>query len=218
MTCTTWTRTPRRRRTSSALALALAAGLAAAAAGAGETDGARAVVDRTVADVLAVLGESGLSTEQRRDRIEAIALERFDFATMSRLVLARNWRRFSPAQQDEFVEQFREYLSASYGDRIERYDQEKVDVAGDRLEPRGDVTVQTRIVGGQADGVKVDYRLRRRGDAWRVIDVVIEGVSLVSSYRDQFTEVLGNGGPDELLRRLREKNVRQPVIPDTPRT
>ena len=221
MTCTTWTRTRtarRRPRTSSALCLALAVGLAAGAADAGEADGARAVVDRTVADVLTVLNEPGLSTDQRRDRIEAIALDRFDFDTMSRLVLARNWRRFSESQQGEFVEQFREYLSASYGDRIERYDQEKVDVAGDRIEPRGDVTVHTRIIGGQADGVQVDYRLRQRDGAWRVIDVVIEGVSLVSSYRDQFTEVLGNGGPDELLRRLREKNIPRPEIPDTPST
>jgi phospholipid transport system substrate-binding protein len=204
-------------RASSALALVAFCALAAAGARADDTEAARAVVDRTVTEVLAVLNEPGLSTDQRRNRIEAIALDRFDFDTMSKLVLARNWRRFSPDQQGQFVEQFREYLSASYGDRIERYDQEKVDLAGARLEPRGDVTVTTRIVGGEADGVQVDYRLRERDDAWRVIDVVIEGISLVSSYRDQFTEVLANGGPEELLRRLREKNVPMPEIP-APRT
>jgi phospholipid transport system substrate-binding protein len=220
MTCTTWTRTTTARlpmRASRALVLVAAGILAAAVARADETDAARAVVDQTVTEVLAVLNEPGLSTDQRRDRIEAIALDRFDFDTMSRLVLARNWRRFSTDQQGQFVEQFREYLSAAYGDRIERYDQEKVDLAGARLEPRGDVTVTTRIVGGEADGVQVDYRLRQRDDAWRVIDVVIEGISLVSSYRDQFTEVLGKGGPEELLRRLREKNVPTPEIP-APRT
>lgn len=185
------------------------AGVAVAADGAAA---ARAVVDRTIAEVLAILNEPGLSTDQRRARIEAIALDRFDFDTMAKLVLARDWRRFEPAQREEFVEEFRRHLAQSYGGRIERYEQERVDVSGERVEPRGDVTVLTRVVGGEADGVEVQYRLRERDGSWQVIDVVVEGVSLVSSYRQQFGEVLSQGGPEELLRRLREKNVEPPAV------
>lgn len=168
---------------------------------------ARAAVNETVEAVLAVLREPKLTTDQRRSRIEKIAYERFDFETMSRLVLARGWRRFSAEQRVEFQEEFKRHLSASYGTRVERYDQESVAIVGERLEPRGDVTVQTRIRGGQWDGTAVDYRLRERGEDWKVIDVVIEGVSLVSNFRSQFSELLSRGGPEEVLRRLRERTL-----------
>lgn len=164
------------------------------------------MVDQTVSDVLAILNDGALSVDQRRARIEAVALDRFDFRTMARLVLARDWRRLDAAQQEEFVEAFQTHLSSSYGGRIERYEQESVEVLGERVEPRGDVTVTTRIVGGEADGVEVQYRLRGRDEPWRIIDVVIEGVSLVSSFRSQFSEVVSREGPQGLIQRLHEKN------------
>lgn len=170
-----------------------------------ETAGARQVVDTTINEVLAVLREPGLESPARVARIEAVAREHFDFETMSRLVLKRSWKKFSDAQKTEFVDAFRDHLSASYGTRIDRYEQQDVEVTGERAEPRGDVTIMTRIVGGSADDVTMDYRLRERGGSWRVIDVKIEGVSLISSFRSQFKEVLSRGGPEEVLRRLKEK-------------
>ena len=117
---------------------------------------------------------------------------------------------FSPEQREEFVEQFKIQLSKNYGSRITRYEQEQVEILDHRLERNGDVTVRTRIDGGAADGIEVDYRLRRKDrkkdGPWMVIDVIIEGVSLVSSYRSQFAEVLGHEDPSELLKQLREKN------------
>ncbi len=165
----------------------------------------RQIVEQTVAQVLDVLGQ-GLPKEERRARLEQIVYQRFDFRTMSRLVLARNWKKFSEAQQEEFVTEFRTYLANSYGMRLDRYSGEVVQVVGERVEPRGDVTVLTRVVGGEYDGALVDYRLRSKRGPWLVIDVIVEGVSLVSNYRDQFKEVLANGGPAHLLNRLKEKN------------
>ena len=65
--------------------------------------------------------------------------------------------------------------------------------------------MQTRIVGGAYDGVTIDYRMRWRGERWRAIDVVIARVSLVSSYRSQFTEILARDGPDGLIARLAKR-------------
>ena len=76
-----------------------------------------------------------------------------------------------------------------------------------RVEPRGDVTVRTVVVGGQNDGVEIHYRMRKREGPWMVIDVVIEGVSLVSNFRSQFQEVVSEGGPALLRERLQQKNV-----------
>ncbi len=218
MTCTTWTgSTMRSSRTLGRWLGVLAAALLGfgspqpAAPAAGSTP--RAMVQQTIDAVLVVLNDKSLSTPQKRSRIEEIAYQRFDFPTVSRLVLARNWQRFSKAQQTQFIEEFKRYLAVNYGNRIERYDQQKVDIVGERQEPRGDVTIQSVVRGGEFEGATVDYRLRQNEGRWLVIDVIVEGISLVSNFRDQFKEVLARGGPEELLEALRAKNAAGPVEP-----
>jgi phospholipid transport system substrate-binding protein len=173
----------------------------------------RAMIQETIDAVLVVLNDKSLSTEQKRSRIEQIAYQRFDFTTVARLVLARNWQRFSKTQQAQFIEEFKRYLAVNYGNRVERYDQQKVEIVGERQEPRGDVSIQSVVRGGEFEGATIDYRLRQNEGRWLVIDVIVEGISLVSNFRDQFKEVLARGGPEELLQALRAKNAAGPVEP-----
>jgi phospholipid transport system substrate-binding protein len=186
-------------------AAALCVALPAAAAGPGET------MRSTIDQVLAVLKDSSLDDDQRRRSIETVAYTRFDMTTMSRLVLRRSWKRFSEQQREAYIVEFKKYLANNYGSRISRYDQEQVEIIGVRDEPRGDATVRTRIVGGEFEDAQVDYRMRRKDDSWKVIDVTIEGVGMVSNFQDQFREVLSRGGPDHLIAKLREKNALGPV-------
>jgi phospholipid transport system substrate-binding protein len=178
--------------------------------------GARAVIAETVEEVLAVLRDKSVPTEDRIRSLEQIVYGRFDLVVMSRLVLARNWKRFSDEQREQYVEEFKRYLTNSYGHRIERYDQQEVEIIGEREEPRGDVVVQTKILGGEFEGALVDYRLRNKTGDWRVIDVVIEGISMVSNYRDQFKSIVSSGGPELLLKKLKEKNAAGMVIDESP--
>jgi len=166
----------------------------------------QAIIQKTVDEVLKVLANKAASTEDRIRSIEEIVYGRFDLQTMSRLVLARSWKLFSKEQQSEYVTEFKKYLSNNYGGRIERYDQQRVEIIGERQEPRGDVIVHTRIVGGEFEGTLVDYRLRKTAGEWLVIDVVIEGISMVSNFRDQFKAIVSSGGPELLLEKLKEKN------------
>ena len=194
----------RRHRTLAAVALA---SCLAGVARAGESP--RAIVEKMTQAAIDVLGQKGLSSEEKRHRIEDLAYANIDFDIMSRLVLARNWGRLSAAQQAEFVRLFKEHLALTYGRSIESYNNEKVEVVGERDEGRGDWSVKTKILrgGGSAD-VLVDYRLRQENDAWRIIDVVIERVSLVANFRSQFQEIVNSGGPAKLLDVLREKNAK----------
>jgi len=191
-----------RARAGAALGVALMLGAAAAAA----DDSPRAVIQHTVDQVLAILRDHERGSKERRASLEAIAQQRFDFETMSRLVMAANWRKLSPPQQTQFVDEFTRFLANDYGARIDRYAQEEVEITGEQPEARGDCTVKTKIVGGKNDGALVDYRMRQKNGDWRIIDVVIEGISLVANYRDQFREVASNGGPAVVIDRLREKN------------
>ena len=200
----------RLRARAGALCAAFAALFALAAAAVGDSEAPRALIQRTIDEVLAILRDSKKSVTQRRPELEAIARDRFDFDTMSRLVLATNWKKLSPAQQTEFVDEFTRFLANDYGGRIERYEQERVEITGERPEARGDFTIKTKIIGGKNDGALVDYRMRQREGSWKIIDVVIEGISLVANYRDQFREVAGNGGPAVVIEKLREKNAAAP--------
>ena len=189
------------------VAMALLFPLAAAAAPASDADrdAAKAAVDATVDSVMAVLNDEALPIEQKRDAIEAIAYERFDFNTISKLVLARNWRRMTPAQREQFEQEFKRHLSVTYGDSLDRYGDETVEITDSRAERNGDVTVRSRIL-SEGDPLAVDYRLRSRNGSWYVIDVIVEGVSLLSNFRSQTQEIISAEGPEGLIQKLREKN------------
>jgi phospholipid transport system substrate-binding protein len=191
-----------------AVAVAGLALLGGATAG-GAEESPRAVVERVTTAAIGVLGDRSLGVEDKRHKLEDIIYREVDFDTMSRLVLARNWSRFSAEQQAEFVKLFKEHLSITYGNNIENYKNERVAIVGDREEARGDWSVQSKIVrGGGSSDIQVDYRLRRTGDVWKIIDIIIERVSLVANFRSQFQDILGGGTPEKLLQVLRDKNAR----------
>lgn len=172
-----------------------------------EGDEPRAVVQQVSDRVVAVLGNHGLSADEKRKQVEQIVYRYTDFDVLARLVLARNYQSFSDDQKKRFTDEFKRHLSVTYGRNVENYGNEKVQITGDREEARGDWTVNSKILrGGGSNDIVVDYRLRKAGDKWLVIDMIIENVSLVSNFRSQFQELLSGGGPDQLIAVLREKN------------
>jgi phospholipid transport system substrate-binding protein len=168
----------------------------------------REVVEHLTDQAIAVLGDKALSEDAKRERLQTLVYGAVDFDTLARLVLARHWRDFSPEQQQGFIAEFKKHLALTYGRDIENYHNERVAIRGERTEPGGDVTVQTVILrgGGDRDNFTVDYRLRQAGGTWKVIDFVIEGVSLVANYRSQFQGILSERKPAELVALLRRKN------------
>ena len=202
-----------RRRESSSYLFGLSVALllcigSVRSANAASADGPTAVVQQTADAVVAVLANKNLASDQKRAQIEQIVYAHFDFTTLSKLVLARNWKQLSPAQQHDFVEEFKRHLSVTYGRNVETYNNERAVITGDRQESNGDWTVKTKIVRPSAADILVDYRLRKQDDSWQVIDVIIEGVSLVANFRSQFQEILSGSNPDHLIQLLREKNAK----------
>jgi len=199
------------RRTSLAAAV-MTAVLAVSAAVATEP---AAVVTKLADDVIAVLKQDDLSKAAKRERLERLVLASVDFDTLSRLVMARNWTRLSEVQQGEFKREFKRHLSATYGRRIDNYQNETVHILSTREEVRGDRTVKSRISrGGGIEDVLVDYRLRQHDGEWKIIDFIIEGVSLVANFRSQFQELMSRGGPDHLLSALRKKTAEEEARED----
>jgi len=191
-----------------ALLLGAAGCLGAAMASAGSDSAerqARATVERTANEVLEILRDEDLSHPAKKERIRELAYARFDFETISKLVLARSWRRLSPEDRQQFIEEFKRHLALTYGDSLREYRDETLKIESTRLETNGDVTVRTRLM-GRSEPVLVDYRLREVEGEWQVIDVIIEGVSMISNFRSQIQEIVHRRGPRGLIETLREKN------------
>ena len=200
-------------RRCSALTFALLALLALGAepARAAPADDAKAVVSSTLDEVLAVLRDRKRAEQARRNEVERIAYARFDFATISRLVLARNWPKLSPAQQTDFVAEFKRHLTLTYWKTLDDNRDRKVAVDGARAEKNGDVTVRSNIESERSEPIRIDYRMRPAGSSWTVIDVIIEGVSLVQNFRSQAQEIVSAEGPDGLIKKLRAKQLKSPT-------
>lgn len=134
-------------------------------------------------------------------------LPHFDFERISRLVLGKYWVRANKEQQENFQREFRSLLLRTYASALTKYRNQVIDYKPLRAQPGdSDVTVKTQILqpGGQPIGI--DYSLEKLSDGWKVYDIVIEGVSLVTNYRSQFSDEVRQSGMDGLIQKLAEKN------------
>ncbi|MGH8639131.1 MAG: MlaC/ttg2D family ABC transporter substrate-binding protein [Burkholderiales bacterium] len=165
-----------------------------------------ALVKSTVDEVLAVM-------RQNKDPKTLVAaaeqkvLPHFDFARMTQFAVGRKWKEASPEQRKSLEEGFRTLLVNTYSQAISNgvTPADKVDVKPAQGSGE-DVTVKTIVHRGGKPSVPVDYRLAKKGDGWKVYDVVVENVSLVQTYRGSFSDEIARSGIDGLIKVLEQKN------------
>ncbi len=170
----------------------------------GATDAMKGTID----EVLRILSDKELKkpakAEERRRMLEKVVGERFDYAEMSRRALGAPWANLADKEKEEFVALFQTLLVNSYADKVEAYSGEGVQYVNERTENEY-AEVRTKVLTGKTE-IPLDYRLLNKAAAWRVYDVVVDGVSLVNNYRGQFTKILRNGTFADLLDQLRKKS------------
>ena len=158
--------------------------------------------------VLDVLRDPALKPEAakkiKKEKLRAISEKMFDFTELSRRTLATNWKKFSPEQQKEFVELYTSLLEDAYANKIIAYSDEKITFIKEVPLSEKTVEVQSTVLKDSAE-IPIYYRVILQDGAWRVYDVVVEGVSLINNYRSQFKEILANKPPESLLETLRKK-------------
>lgn len=142
--------------------------------------------------------------------VDELVLPHFDFEAMSKLVLAKYWRRATPEQRQRFVQEFRQLLVRTYAKSLAEYRDQEVVFLPTRGRPGADdVVVRSEIEQGSGIPIPVDYRLRREADSWKVFDVAIDDVSLVTNYRASFAQEIGRQGIDGLIDQLARRNAEQ---------
>ncbi len=135
-------------------------------------------------------------------RLKQIIFPRFDFAEMARRSLGNRWSTLA-GKQAEFIAAFMQFAENSYLNALGSYRGEKITYGQERIDAEF-AEVETQIVGPR-ETTQIVYKLHLVGDEWKVYDVIIDQISLVSNFRSQFGRVLQTASVDELMRRLRAK-------------
>lgn len=162
--------------------------------------------DRILLIVKASLTGDGPPLRQRRSEIIEIVDEYFNFAEMARRSLGRPWKDQSREKQQRFVTLFKQILFNVYVGRIENTASPTTRFSWDRVMVDGEYgVVKTRAVNDKTAVAEIEYRLRLLDGGWKVYDVVVEGISLIANYREQFDSFLSRGSFDDLLACLKAK-------------
>ena len=141
------------------------------------------------------------------DLVDAKVLPHFNFSRMTALAVGRNWPKASPEQQKALISEFRALLVRTYSSALSTYKNQVIEfkpmraAAGD-----SDVTVRTQVKQHGAEPISIDYAMEQTPTGWKVYDVVVGGVSLVTNYRETFNAEIRDGGVDGLIKSLISKN------------
>jgi phospholipid transport system substrate-binding protein len=179
--------------------------------GAMAQEGPDALVKRTTDEVLAIIKtdkdlQSG-NTRKVVELAEAKVLPHFDFERMTRLAVGRNWQQATPEQKQALTKEFRTLLVRTYSTSLSQYRNQTIDVkptkmaAGDK-----EATVKTAVIQQGGPPIPIDYAMEKMDTGWKVYDVMIDGASLVTTYRGSFNDQIQKTGIDGLVKTLQERN------------
>jgi phospholipid transport system substrate-binding protein len=165
-------------------------------------------VQTNVNKVLDVLRDPKLKAESakeiKKEKLEAMYKQMFDEVELSMRSLGGNWKKLSPAQQQEFIQLYRQILGRAYIDEILSFTNEKIVFSKENMLSNNQAEVQTKIITSSKE-IPIFYRVILKDGTWKVYDVLVENVSLIQNYRSQFNSILAKNTPDQLLEILRKK-------------
>ncbi len=169
-------------------------------------NGPRVQLQETMERVLAVTRDfhSEQDFVDNKAKLKQIVLPRFDFTEMARLSLGQHWNSLAPRQQQDFVAAFIKFAESSYMNALGTYRGEKMIYGREQID-QNFAEVDTPVVGSSGEPTPINYKLHLVRGQWKVYDVVIEQISLVSNFRSQFGRILQTASVDELMKRLKEK-------------
>jgi phospholipid transport system substrate-binding protein len=188
-----------------AMLVALAPALAAA------EESPDQLVKRTTDEVLVIIKTDKDMQSGNISKVVQLAeqkvLPHFDFARMARLAVGRNWAQTTDAQKEALIKEFRTLLVRTYSSSLSQYRDQKIDVKPLKLGAgEKEATVRTAVIQQGGPSIPIDYSMEKTDGGWKVYDVVIDGASLVTTYRGTFNEQIQKGGVDGLVKTLQERN------------
>ena len=169
-------------------------------------DKAQKMISNMGDKAVSFLSNSSLSQTQKEKEFRKLLTHHFDMSTIGRFALGKNWRSATASQKKEYQKLFKELIVRVYTGRFNEYKGEAFDVVSFRDSGKKDILVTSYIVPNSGSKVKIDWRVRNKGGKYKVIDVIIEGVSMSLTQRSDFSSVIQRGGGklEALLEHLRK--------------
>ena len=147
------------------------------------------------------------STQKAVELVDQKVLPHFDFRHMTALAVGKDWKKASPGQQEQMTAEFRTLLERTYSNALTSYKNQKIVYKPSKMNPGdSEVLVRTEVIQPGSKPVQIDYNLEKSDAGWKVFDVVVAGISLVTNYRDQFAQEVRSGGIDGLIAAIAAKN------------
>lgn len=177
---------------------------APAAAPSQSTNGAQAYVDTLAQQVLAIVKDANSDKADRVKKIEALFTDKVDMDFIARFVLGKNWRAATPAQQQAYIAAYKPFLLKNYASRLTKYSGQTYSLKKTRND--GDTNIVTmEIADSNGQSFLVDYRLRGSNGNYKIVDVIVEGVSLLTTQRSEFASIIDQKGLDGLTEALKNQ-------------
>ncbi len=146
------------------------------------------------------LGDSG-----RFDALAPTVRQNFDLGAMAQMAVGPSWANLSPTERQQITEAFARYTIATYADHFNRFNGEKLEIAGARKMPYGTI-VETHIVQADGDQTAINYLMRQNGNEWQIADIYLQGtISQIANLRSQFSSAVLRGGAQALVETLNRK-------------
>lgn len=189
----------------------LVAGFAVSAA---DVPAPELLVRNTSKDVLDAIKKENITPADKRfrDLIETKVLPSFDFNRLTALAVGKYWRQATPEQQAALIREFRTLLVRTYSTAVGANKLQNIDVKPVKMaDADTDVTVRTEVSAATGQPFPIDYKLLKVGNDWKVYDIAVEGVSLVTNYRTSFGQSIQKDGIDGLIKALVDRNAAQPT-------
>ena len=170
---------------------------------AGDVEDINSMVKKKVAVIFDLLGKQDIEKNERNEKIVGELNEIMDFQLAAYLSLGKHWKKISKTQKKEFVETFQQYINNYIVEKIDLYTNQKIDIGDSKIVKKGRAELEIGILSG-GETLQVNFKLRKnKKKEWRVYDVDIEGVSLITTFRSQFSGVLKNSSFEDLLEKLK---------------
>ena len=170
---------------------------------AGDVEDINSMVKKKVSVIFDLLGKQDIEKNERNEKIVVELNEIMDFKLAAYLSLGKHWKKISKTQKKEFVETFQQYINNYIVEKIDLYTNQKIDIGDSKIVKKGRAELEIGILSG-GETLEVNFKLRKnKKKEWRVYDVDIEGVSLITTFRSQFSGVLKNSSFEELLEKLK---------------
>jgi len=171
-------------------------------------DDASKFVETVGNSAVATLTNKSLSKEKKQDKIEKLFRDNVDTAWIGKFVLGRFWKQATDDQKKRYLKEYEAFITNRYATRFSDYSSGSFKILGAHDDGNGEFTINMQIESGEAGSkpVMVDYRVRK-GSKFAIFDIIVEGVSMITTQRSEFTSVINSNGMDYLITQLANKTI-----------